>query len=159
MRHESQKKAPKDTPCPESAAASSLLALATMATTVRPALRSILSKQTVAPVIVVGGIDASILPSPERKLRKTSHQEQIGKQNERECKAVHAQAHARATTLVAKERMKLKENCQTIMQVIAQVKGEFRARGYGVTLSKIQSIGMLLLACLARSLSSVDTRV
>jgi hypothetical protein len=30
---ESQKKAPKDTPCPESAAASSLLALATVATT------------------------------------------------------------------------------------------------------------------------------
>jgi len=35
VRRESQKKAPKDTPCPESAAASSLLALATMAMTAR----------------------------------------------------------------------------------------------------------------------------
>jgi len=81
VHHESQKKAPKDTPRPESVAASSLLALATVATTTRPALRLILTKQTVAPVIVVGGIDASILLSPERKVRKTSHKEQIGKQN------------------------------------------------------------------------------
>jgi hypothetical protein len=29
-----------------------------------------------------------------------------------------------------------KENCRTTAQVIAQVEGEFRARGYGVTLSK-----------------------
>ena len=108
---------------------------------------------------MVGGIDASIHPSPERKVRKISHQEQIGKQNERNRNAIHAQAHGRATTLIAEERMKPKENCWTTAQVIAQVKGEFRARGYGVTLSKIQSIGMLLLACLARSLSSVDTRV
>ncbi len=136
VRPESQKKAPKDTPHPESVAISSLLALAPVATTARPALQSILTKQTVAPVIVVGGIDASILPSPERKVRKTSHQEQIGKQNKRKCKAVHAQAHARATTLVAKERMKPKENRRTTAQVIAQVEGEFRARGYGVTLSK-----------------------
>ena len=32
--------------------------------------------------------------------------------------------------------MKPKENCQTTAQVIAQVEGEFRAQGYGVTLSK-----------------------
>jgi len=77
-----------------------------------------------------------ILPSPERRVRKTSHQAQIGKQNERKRKAVHAQAHARATTLVADERAKPKEDCRTTAQVIAQVKGEFSARGYGVTLSK-----------------------
>ena len=93
-------------------------------------------KQTVAPIIVVGGIDASILPSPERKVLKTSHQEQIGKLNERKRKAVHTQAHTRATTLIAKERTKLMENRRTTTQVIAQLKGEFRARGYGVTLSK-----------------------
>ena len=69
-------------------------------------------------------------------MRKTSHQEQIGKQNERKHKAIPAQAHALATTLVAKERMKLKENCRTTAQVIAQVEGGFRAGGYGVTLSK-----------------------
>jgi len=98
-----------------------LLALGTVATTERPVLRP------VACVIVVGGIDASILPSPKRKVRKTSHQEQIGKQNKRKRKAVHAQAHTLATTLVAKERMKPKENCRTNVQVIAQVEGEFRA--------------------------------
>ncbi len=108
VRRESQKKAPKDTPRTKSAAASSLLALGTVATTAMPVLRSILTKQTVAPVIMVGGIDASIHPSPKRKVQKTSHQEQIGKQNERKRKAVHAQAHARATTLVAEERMKPK---------------------------------------------------
>jgi hypothetical protein len=32
--------------------------------------------------------------------------------------------------------MKPKENLRTTVQVIAQVEGEFRARGYGVTLSK-----------------------
>jgi hypothetical protein len=84
----------------------------------------------------VGGINAGILPSPERKVRKTSHQDQIGKQNERKCKAIHAQAHTRATTLIAKQRAMPKEVCQTTVQVIAPVKGEFRARSYGKTLSK-----------------------
>jgi hypothetical protein len=93
----------------------------TVATTARPALRSILTKQTVAPVIVVGEIDARILPSPERKVRKTSHQEQIDKQNETKRKAAHDQAHARATTLVAEERMKPKENRWTTAQVIAHL--------------------------------------
>jgi len=85
---------------------------------------------------MVGGIDASIHPSPERKVRKISHQEQIGKQNERNRNAIHAQAHGRAATLIAEERMKPKENRRTAAQVIAQVEGEFRTRGYGVTLSK-----------------------
>jgi len=65
-----------------------------------------------------------------------SHQEQIGKQNKRKCKARHAQAHTRATTLVAEERMKPEENCRTTTQEIAQVEGEFRAWSYGMTLSK-----------------------
>ncbi len=69
-------------------------------------------------------------------MRKTSHQEQIGKQNKRKRKAVHAQVHARVTTLVAKERVMPKKDSQTTVQVIAQVEGEFRAWGYGVTLSK-----------------------
>ncbi len=65
-------------------------------------------------------------------MRKTSHQEQISKQNERKRKAVHAQAHACATTLVAEERVMPKEHRQTTVQVIVQVKGEFRAQGCGV---------------------------
>jgi hypothetical protein len=55
-------------------------------------------------------MNAGILPSPERKVRKMSHQEQIGKQNESKRKVVHAQAHARATTLVAEERALPKED-------------------------------------------------
>jgi hypothetical protein len=99
----------------------------------------------VAPVVAVGGVNAGILPSLERKVSKTSHQEQIGKQNERKLKAVHAQAHAHATTLVAKERGVPKEDRQTTMQVIAQVEGEFRAWGYGVTLSKNTITGYVAL--------------
>jgi hypothetical protein len=138
VRPESPKHKSNDTPPPESVAASSLLALATLATAVssRPTLRTILPNLTAAPVITVGGINAGILPSSENKVRKMSHQEQIGKQNERKRKVVHAQAHARAITLVAKERALPKEVRQSTVQVIAQVKGEFRARSYGVTLSK-----------------------
>jgi len=69
-------------------------------------------------------------------VRKTSHQEQIGKQNEKKRKAIHAQAHARATTLVAEERALPKEDRRSTAQVIAQVEGEFRARGHGATLNK-----------------------
>ena len=84
----------------------------------------------------MSGINAVILPSPERKARKTSHQEQISKQNVRKHKAVHAQAHGRATTLVAEERALPKEDRQSTVQVIVQVEGEFRARGHGVMLNK-----------------------
>ena len=115
-----------------------LLALATVATAAssRPELQTITPNPTAAPVITVGGINAGILPSLERKVRKTSHQEQISKQNKRECKVVHTPAHAPATTLVAKERAFLKEVCQSAIQVITQVKGGFRVRGYGGTQSK-----------------------
>ncbi len=86
--------------------------MATVATEAssRPALRTITPNPTAAPFVTVSGINAGILPSPERKVRKTSHQEQISKQNERKRKVVRAQAHARATTLIAKERALPKEN-------------------------------------------------
>ena len=54
------------------------------------------------------------------------HHEQIAWQNKRKHRTVHAQAHARATTLVAEERAKEKEIRHTTAEVIAQVKGEFR---------------------------------
>jgi hypothetical protein len=76
------------------------------------------------------------LPSPPRKTQKTSHQEQIARQNKRKHRAVHAQAHTHATTLVAEERAKEKGNRRTTAEVIAQVEGEFRARGFPVTMSK-----------------------
>ncbi len=67
-------------------------------------------------------------------MKKTLHKEQIGKQNKRKHKAIHA---------------------QTTAQVIAQVKGEFRARGYGMTLSKNSinryvALGMVGMFPLAR---------
>ena len=102
-----------DVPHPESAA------LATVAMTARPVLRMISTKQTVDPVSAVGGIGASILPSPERKVRKLSHQVQIRKQNKRKRKAIHAQSHAQVTTLVAEERAKPREDRRTTAQVIA----------------------------------------
>jgi hypothetical protein len=89
---------------PAPAAASLVLALVSVATMARPAFQTIMPNLTVAPIVTVGGVNAGILPSPERKVGKTSHQEQIGKQNKRKHKAIHAQAHARATILVAEER-------------------------------------------------------
>ena len=72
---------------------------------------------------------------------------------------MHDQAHARATTLVAEERMKPKENCRTTAQVIASVEEEFRARGYGVTLSKNTINRYVAHGMLGHSLLSVDTRI
>ena len=112
VHRESQKNKSNDTPRPESAAASSLLALATVASAAssRPALQTITPNLAAAHIVTVARMNAGILPSPERKVRKTSHQEQIGKQNEKKCKAVHTQAHVHATALVAEERALLKED-------------------------------------------------
>ena len=77
----------------------------------------------VAPFVTASGIGSSILLSPERKVRKTSHQVQIGKQNERKRKTIYAQAHARVTTLLAEEWATPWEDCQTTAQVTAQVHG------------------------------------
>ena len=112
VHRESQKNKSNDTPRPESAAVSSLLALATVASAAssRPALPTITPNLAAVPVVTVARMNAGILPSPERKVRKTSHQEQIGKQNEKKHKAVHAQAHACATTLIAEERALPKED-------------------------------------------------
>ena len=100
----SQKNKPKDNPCPKSAAALLLLALETFARMARLGLCTITPNPTAAPVVTVGGINAGIIPSLERKVKKTLHLEQIGKQNKRKRKAVHLQAHACTTTFVAKER-------------------------------------------------------
>jgi hypothetical protein len=59
----------------------------------RPALQTITPNQMAALGVVVDRINAGILPSLERKVRTTSHQNQINNQNERKCKAIHAQAH------------------------------------------------------------------
>ena len=122
-------------PAPAAAAASALLTLSTTANVERSALRMI-TPVPAAVFVFPAAAGADALPSPPRKTRKTSHQEQIARQNERKHRAVHAQAHARATTLVAEERAKEKENRRTTAEVIVQVKGEFRARGFPVTMSK-----------------------
>jgi hypothetical protein len=95
VRRKSQKNKSNDTPRPESATLS-LLALATIAPAAssRPALQTITPNLAAAPAVTVAGMNAGILPSPKRKVRKMSHQEQISKQNERKCKVVRAQAHA-----------------------------------------------------------------
>jgi hypothetical protein len=81
--------------------------------------------------IALGGI----LLSLPRKMRKTSHQEQIECQNKQKCKSVYNQAHTCVATLVTEERLKEKENQRMAAQVINQVEGEFTAHGFGVTLS------------------------
>ncbi len=94
MHRESQKKTPKDTPCHESAAALSLLALSTTANVGRAALAMITPVPVAVSVLPAAAIDCA--------------------QNERKHRAVHGQAHACATTLIAKERAKEgKENRRT----------------------------------------------
>ena len=56
-----------------------LLALVTTVTVARPALKTSTPNQAAAPVVTVGGVNAGILPSPERKGQKTLPQKQIGK--------------------------------------------------------------------------------
>jgi hypothetical protein len=115
------------------ATASALITLSTTANVGGAALRAITVPVAVS-ILPAAGMAA--FPLPPKKTQKTSHQEQITRQNERKQKAVHVQAHARATTLVAEERAKEKENRCTTAEVIVQVKGEFRARGFPVTMSK-----------------------
>jgi hypothetical protein len=103
-----------------------LLALATAVTAARLVLCTITPNQMAALIVLAGGVNAGILPPPDRKVLKTSHQSQISMQNEVKCKAVYAQAHARTTTLAAKERAKPNEVRRMSMQVIKLVKGEFR---------------------------------
>jgi hypothetical protein len=110
-----------------------------MDTAVRQALRTITPNEVAAPVLLAGGIYACTLPSPERKVRKTLHQQQLDKQIRSKRKAAHAQAHAHVTTLVAEERVKPKPKdvCRTTVQVrIQQTDGELRTCGYSVKLSK-----------------------
>jgi hypothetical protein len=95
----------------------------------------IMPNQAAAPVLPVGGVNAGNLPSPEGKVQKMLHQEQIRKKNRSKRKAVHSQEHMRTTTLVAKERAKPKDICCTSAQVIQQVDGEFRVCWYGFSLS------------------------
>ena len=70
-------------------------------------------------------------------MRKTSHQHQIDRQNERKGKDAYALTLSRATTLVANEREQEKENTRLTATVITHVKGEFKARGFAVKLTKI----------------------
>ncbi len=130
----------------------SLLALSTTENVGRAALTTITPVPVGVSILPAAGVAA--LPSPPRKTQKT-YQEQIVRQNERKHRAVHGQAHARATTLVAEERAKEEEeNRRTTAEVIEQVEGEFRARGFPVTLSKptinqyvaLNTIGMFPLA-------------
>jgi hypothetical protein len=113
---------------------SALLSLSTTANVRRVALAAITPVLAAGPNLLAAEVAA--LPSPPRKTRKTLHQKQMVRQNERKRRAVQGQAHACTTTLVAEERTKEKENCRMTAEVIEQVEGEFRARGFPVMLSK-----------------------
>ena len=135
VRRESPKNKAENSPRPETVAAAAMLALLNKTN----AVGSVLARISPIPEVssAASGGAAGNLPSPQRKTRKTCNQEQIEKQNGQKQKALHAQAHACATTLVAEERGKEKENQRTTTQVIEQVEGDFRARGFGVTLNKV----------------------
>ena len=66
-------------PAPEAAAVSALLSLSTTANVGRVALAAITPVPAAGPILLAAGVAA--LPSPPRKMQKTSHQEQIARQN------------------------------------------------------------------------------
>jgi hypothetical protein len=70
-----------------------LLTLLSTANMRRAALATITLVPAAGPILAAAGVAA--LPSPPRKTRKTLHQEQIARQNERRRRAVQGQAHAR----------------------------------------------------------------
>jgi hypothetical protein len=82
-------------PAPEAAAMSALLSLSTTANVGRVALVAITPVLAAGPILLAAGV--AVLPSQPRKTQKTLHQEQIPRQNERKCRAIQGQAHARAT--------------------------------------------------------------
>ena len=80
-------------PAPAAAAASALMALSATTNVGRPALRTITPVPAAVSVLPAAGVAA--LPSPPRKTRKTSHQEQIARQNERKRAAGCGAGHGR----------------------------------------------------------------
>ena len=92
-----------------SAAATAMLMLSTTTTTITT------TSTTATTTISSESLD---LPSPLKKTRQTSHQRQIDRQNERKTKEAYAQALARATTLIATERGKEKENACPMQSIL-----------------------------------------
>ncbi len=123
-------------PTPEAAAVSTLLSLLTTANMGRVALAAITPVPVAGPILPAARVAA--LPLPPRKMQKMLHQDQIARKNKRKRRAVQGQAHARATTLVADEKTKEKENRCTTAEVIEQVKWEFRALSFPVTTTTAQ---------------------
>jgi hypothetical protein len=76
------------------------------------------------------------LPSLPKKMRKASHQHQVDCQNKQKAKEAFVEALAQATMLVAAERGKEKEDSRLTLSIIKQVKGEFRAHSFEVSLIK-----------------------
>jgi hypothetical protein len=112
-----------------SAAATAMIMLSTTTT-------KITTTTSTATTISTISSESLDLPSPLKKTRKTSHQRQIYRQNERKAKEAYAQALAQATTLIVTERGKEKENACPTQSIITKVEGEFHARGFEVSLSK-----------------------
>jgi hypothetical protein len=79
-----------------------------------------------------------LVTSPLRKIRKTSAQAQVEKENKKKVKAVQNRAHARATALVAEERVKEKSIRRSTEEIIAFVveETELKNPGYKVSLCK-----------------------
>jgi hypothetical protein len=71
-----------------------------------------------------------------KKVRRTSHQVQVDRQNQRKQKEINSQAHMRATNLVNAERKKpAGEPRRSTQEICTQVQDEFKARKATVKLS------------------------
>jgi hypothetical protein len=97
-------------PAPEATAVSAMLSLLTTANVGRVALAAITPVLAAGPILPAAGVAA--LPSPPRKTKKTLHQEQIVRQNERKRRAIQGQAHARAT-IGSSQRLRRPRNARS----------------------------------------------
>ena len=82
------------------------------------------------------GTSTLFFPSLLKKMRKTSHQRQIDRQNGWKGKDAYALALSQVTTLIAAKREQKKDNARPAATVITQVEGEFKVHGFAVKLAK-----------------------
>jgi hypothetical protein len=96
-------------PAPEAVAVSALPSLSTTANVGRVALAAITPVPEAGPILLAAEVAA--LPLPPRKTQKTSHQEQIARQNEQKRRAIQGQAHVRAF-IGSSQRLRLLRNAR-----------------------------------------------
>ena len=123
--------------CPNAVAATLLLPLLTAANVARPALRTITQNQGAAPIIVVVGVNVVYSHLQKGRCGKCCTKSKLVNKT-RWSTRPYMPRHSHAWPLSSPKREQSQRNAQcTTAQAIQQVKGGFRACGYGINLRKL----------------------